>query len=266
MIMQNRVQGKLARINLHRGGPIKSLCFGKTGTGGRNNTGRVTAPHRGCGAKRKIRIIDTKRSEFWGVEATVKRLEYDPGRTGRIALVEYPCGSQRYVLAPEGLSSGDKIVAGDKVDNKIGNVMPLRSIPQGLVIHNVELHPGKGGQVARSAGAYARIAGRDGDYVILKMRSGELRKFSQHCLATIGTVSNADHSNRIIGKAGRNRWLGVRPSVRGIAKNPVDHAMGGRTNGGRAPCTWDGKVTRGRKTRSPNKLSNRLIVSRRPSA
>lgn len=248
--------------DLHKGGPLKSLSFGKMCTGGRNNTGRVTAPYRGGGAKRKVRILDHKRTEFWGQIGEVIRLERDPGRTGYIALIKY--GEEfRYILSPEGLSVGDIIVAGEKVENKIGNCMPLKNIPQGLVVHNIEMYPGKGAQVARSAGTYARITGRDGDYIILKMRSGELRRFSNNCLATIGSVSNPDHSNEVIGKAGRNRWLGFRPSVRGIAKNPVDHAMGGRANGGRVPCTWDGKATRGRKTRDIKKLSNKLIITRR---
>jgi large subunit ribosomal protein L2 len=256
----------ILKVDLYKGSPEKALCFGKTGTGGRNNTGRVTAPHRGGGAKRKLRIVDQKRSDFHGVEGLVLRLEHDPGRTGWIALVDYGAGNKRYILAPDGLGVGDKVCAGEKVENKLGNAMPLKNIPQGLVVHNVELIPGRGGQIARSAGSYARIAGRDGDYVILRMRSGELRRFPQNCMATIGIVSNLDHANRNLMKAGRNRWLGVRPSVRGIAKNPVDHAMGGRTNGGRVPCTWDGKVTRGRKTRNPNKISNRLIVRRRGHA
>jgi large subunit ribosomal protein L2 len=247
---------------LHKGGPLKSLCFGKRSTGGRNNTGRITAPYRGGGAKRKLRIVDVRRTEFWGQTGEVIRIEKDPGRTGYIALVKY--GEDfRYILAPDGLNIGDTVTAGEKVENKAGNCMPLKNIPQGLVVHNIEMYPGRGAQVARSAGTYARIAGRDGDYILLKMRSGELRKFSNNCLATIGIVSNPDHSNQIIGKAGRNRWLGFRPSVRGIAKNPVDHAMGGRTNGGRVPCTWDGKPTRGRKTRDTKKLSSKLIVTRR---
>lgn len=252
-------------ITLHRGAPVKSLCFGKRGTGGRNNTGRITAPYRGGGAKRKIRIIDQKRVDFWGEPGEVVRIERDPGRSAHIALVRYSDNQQRYIIAPAGLAAGDTVIAGDKVDNKIGNTMPLKNIPQGLTVYNVELSPGKGGQIARSAGTFARITGRDGDFVILKMRSGELRRFPQNCLATIGIASNGEHSNRIIGKAGRNRWLGKKPSVRGIAKNPVDHAMGGRTNGGRVPCTWDGKPTRGRKTRDPNKLSNKLIITRRKS-
>ena len=248
---------------LHKGGPLKALSIGKRGTGGRNNLGRITAPHRGGGAKRKLRMVDTSRTEFWNQPAEVIRIEKDPNRTAYIALVKYPSNENRYIIAPEGLAAGDMVISGDKVENRIGNTMPLKNIPQGLTVHNVELYPGRGGQIARSAGAYARIAGRDGDFVILRMRSGETRRFPQNCLATIGIASNLEHSNRNIGKAGRSRWLGIRPSVRGIAKNPVDHAMGGRTNGGRVPCTWDGKPTRGRKTRDTKRLSNRLIISRR---
>lgn len=248
---------------LHAGGPVKSLSFGKRGTGGRNNTGRITAPHRGGFAKRKLRMVDFKRTEFWDDSASVIRIEKDPNRSAYIALIQYSDGTQRYILAPEGLEAGSVVSSGTKVDNKPGNTMPLKNIPQGLPVHNIEFRPGAGGKVAKSAGCSARITGRDGDYIILRMRSGELRRFPQDSLATIGIVSNADHSNRVIGKAGRNRWLGIRPSTRGIAKNPVDHAMGGRTHGGRAPCTWDGKPTRGRKTRNPNSLSNKLIISRR---
>jgi len=253
----------ILRTELHKGGPVKCLSFGKIGTGGRNSRGRITSSHRGGGAKRKLRIMDMHRSDCFGEVATVLRFEYDPGRSAYIALIEYTSGEKRYIIAPEGLSVGDKIVSGEKVENRIGNAMQLRNIPQGILVHNVELHPGCGGQIARSAGAHARIAGRDGNYVILKMRSGELRKFNQTCMATIGTVSNADHSNRVIGKAGRSRWLGIRPWTRGIAKNPVDHAMGGRTHGGRSPCSWDGKLIRGKKTRDPNKISTNLIISRR---
>lgn len=255
----------MSTVELHRGGPVKALSFGKKSTGGRNNTGRITAPHRGGGVKRKIRIIDNKRTEFWNQAAEVVRIEKDPNRSAYIALIQYPDNQQRYIIAPEGLKAGDVVIAGDKVENKSGNTMPLKNIPQGLTVFNIELTPGSGGQIARSAGTYARIAGRDGNFAILKLRSGETRKFSKDCLATIGIASNSDHSNRVIEKAGRNRWLGIRPSVRGIAKNPVDHAMGGRTNGGRVPCTWDGKPTRGLKTRNKKSLSNRLIISRRKS-
>jgi large subunit ribosomal protein L2 len=250
-------------IELYKGRPLKTLCKGKVSSGGRNNTGRVTAPHRGGGVKRLLRSIDTKRTDFWNEHGEVIRFEKDPNRTAYIALVKYPNDNYRYIIAPQGLSVGAKIISGDEVENVVGNTLKLKDISQGLMVHNIELTPGRGGQIARSAGSYARIAGREGDFILLKMRSGELRKFSQNCLATIGAVSNENHSNESIGKAGKSRWLGVRPSVRGIAKNPVDHAMGGRTDGGRVPCTWDGKPTRGRKTRSKTKLSNRLIVSRR---
>lgn len=248
--------------SLYKGRPVKALVFGKTCSGGRNNRGRITAPHRGGGVKRLLRIVDFKRTEFWGIPAIVEHIEYDPGRTARIALIEYQNGEKRYIIAPENLQINQHILADDQAEPTVGNVMPLRNIPQGLTIHNVELVPGRGGQVARSAGSYARVVGRDGDFIILRMRSGEVRKFNQHCLATIGCVSNGEHSNVKLVKAGQSRWRGIRPVVRGIAKNPVDHAMGGRTNGVR-PETWDGKPTRGFKTRDKKKLSSRLIISRR---
>lgn len=247
---------------LHKGRPLKSLVFGKKSSGGRNNRGRITAPHRGGGVKRLLRKVDFKRTEFWEMPATVKRIEYDPGRTAYIALIEYSNGQNRYIVAPDSLKIDQEIVSGDHVEPTIGNMMPLSNIPQGLVIHNIEMIPGRGGQVARSAGAYARIVGRDGDSIILRMRSGETRKFNRNCLATIGIVSNINHSNVKLTKAGQSRWKGIRPVVRGIAKNPVDHAMGGRTNGVR-PETWDGKPARGLKTRNKKKLSNRVIISRR---
>lgn len=261
----------ILRENLHKGGPLKSLCFGQARSGGRNNNGRITAARKGGNSHRKvIRIIDSKRNEFWNIPGEVIRLERDPGRTGRIALIKYIVDANnnnveqyRYIVCPDGLQVGSSIIAGDKVEPNVGNAMKLKDAPQGTVVHNLELYPGKGAQICRSAGAGASITGRDGDFVILKLRSGELRRFNRECLCTIGEVSNKNHSNEIIGKAGRNRWLGRRPSVRGIAKNPVDHAMGGRTDGGRVPCTWDGKPTRGLKTRNPKKLSNRYIVKGR---
>lgn len=253
---------KIRKLDLHKGRPFKSLVFGKKSTGGRNNTGRITAKHRGGGHKRLLRIIDTHRTEFWNQFAEVVRIEKDPGRSGFIALIKYPNDEHRYILAPKDLKVGTKIIAGDTVEPVLGNTTHLKSIPQGLLVHNVELVAGNGGQIAKSAGCYARIAGRDGEYIILKLKSGELRKFPQTCLATIGMVSNEDHFNKVVGKAGASRWLGIRPWSRGIAKNPVSHPMGGRTNGGRIPCTPQGRPTRGMKTRR-NRVSDRLILSRR---
>ena len=247
---------------LYKGRPLKSLVFGRHATGGRNNKGRVTSDHRGGGAKRLIRVVDFKRTEFWDMKATVERIEYDPGRSGRIALIKYSNGQERYILAPQGLEPRQTVVSSNIAEPVVGNVMPISNIPQGLVVHNIELIPGRGGQIARSAGAYARIVGRDGDFIVLRMRSGELRKFNGQSLATIGSVSNPEHSNIKLTKAGESRWRGIRPVVRGIAKNPVDHAMGGKSNGG-IPRTWDGKPTRGLRTRDRKKLSNRLIITRR---
>ncbi len=249
-------------LEIHKGRPLKSLVFGKKSTGGRNNTGRITARHRGGGHKRLLRIVDMNRTEFWNQFAEVVRIEKDPGRSGFIALIKYENDHYRYILASKDLKVGAKIIAGDQVEPTIGNTTYLKNIPQGLLVNNVELYAGRGGQIARSAGSYARITGRDGQYIILRLKSGEVRKFSQDCLATIGIVSNDNHFNKVIGKAGASRWLGIRPWSRGIAKNPVSHPMGGRTNGGRIPCTPWGIPTRGIKTRK-NKKSNNLILSRR---
>jgi len=249
------------RSDLHRGKPVKGLVEGKTSTGGRNNVGRVTVRWRGGGHKRAYRIIDFKRRRF-DVSATVERLEYDPNRTAFIALVRYDDGELSYILAPQRLKAGDKVVSGDKVDIKPGNAMPLRSIPVGTVVHNVEMKPGRGGQIARAAGNYVQLVGRDADYALLRLSSGEVRKVRSECMATIGAVSNPDQQNINIGKAGRNRWLGKRPSVRGVAMNPIDHPHGGgegRTSGGRHPVTPWGKPTKGKKTRS-NKSTNRFIL------
>ncbi|MFD2233119.1 50S ribosomal protein L2 [Phaeospirillum tilakii] len=252
------------RSDLWKGKPLSSLTEGLRSKGGRNNTGRITAYGRGGGHKRRYRLIDFKRTKF-DVVATVERLEYDPNRTAFIALISYADGEKAYILAPQRLGVGDQVVAGEKVDIKPGNAMPLKNIPVGTVVHNVELKPGKGGQMARSAGTYAQLVGKDQGYAQLRLASGELRMVRGECLATIGAVSNPDQQNVSLGKAGRNVWLGRRPSVRGVAMNPIDHPHGGgegRTSGGRHPVTPWGKPTKGKKTRS-NKKTDRLIMRRR---
>ncbi len=252
------------RSELHKGKPVKMLTEGLTGSGGRNNTGRITARRMGGGHKRTYRIVDFKRRKF-DMPATVERLEYDPNRTGFIALVKYEDGTLSYILAPQRLKAGDVIVSGEKVDVKPGNAMPLKNIPVGTIVHNVELKAGKGGQLARSAGTYLQLVGRDQGYAQLKLPSGELRMVRGECMATIGAVSNPDQSNVVIAKAGRNRWLGKRPAVRGVAMNPIDHPHGGgegRTSGGRHPVTPWGKPTKGKKTRQ-NKGTDKLIIRRR---
>ncbi|PWC33877.1 50S ribosomal protein L2 [Azospirillum sp. TSO35-2] len=254
------------RSELWKGKPVKSLTEGLTKSGGRNNTGRITARRMGGGHKRVYRLVDFKRRKF-DVPAVVERLEYDPNRTAFIALVKYQDGTLSYILAPQRLKVGDTVVSGEKVDVKPGNAMPLRSIPVGSIVHNVELKPGKGGQVARSAGTYLQLVGRDGGYAQLKLPSGELRIVRGECMATLGAVSNPDQMNTNLGKAGRNRWLGKRPSVRGVAMNPIDHPHGGgegRTSGGRHPVTPWGKPTKGKKTRH-NKKTDGLILRRRHS-
>jgi large subunit ribosomal protein L2 len=249
------------RSSLHKGKPVKALTEGLSKSGGRNNHGRVTAFNRGGGHKRSYRIIDFKRQKF-DVPATVERLEYDPNRTSFIALVKYADGELAYILAPQRLQAGDTVISGKRVDVKPGNAMPLASIPVGTIVHNVEMKPGKGGQIARSAGTYVQLVGRDHDYAILRLSSGEQRLVRGECMASIGAVSNPDHANITIAKAGRNRWLGKRPSVRGVAMNPVDHPHGGgegRTSGGRHPVTPWGKPTKGKKTRA-NKATDKYIV------
>lgn len=251
------------RSELWKGKPVKALTEGLKKTGGRNNTGRITTRHIGGGHARRYRLIDFKRRKF-DVEATVERLEYDPNRTAFIALITYKDGEQSYILAPQRLQKGDVIVASEKADIKPGNAMLLKNIPVGTIVHNVEMKVGKGGQMARSAGAYAQIAGRDNGLVQIKMNSGELRTVPQDCMATVGAVSNQDHSNVVIAKAGRTRWLGVRPTVRGTAMNPIDHPHGGgsgKTSGGRHPVTPWGKGTKGTKTRN-NKRTDRWIIRR----
>jgi large subunit ribosomal protein L2 len=250
---------------LHKGKPVKRLTVGLTGKGGRNNMGRITARRRGGGHKRKYRMVDFKRRKY-DIVATVDRIEYDPNRTAFIALITYADGEQSYILAPQRLAAGDTVIAGERVDIKPGNAMPMNSIPIGTIVHNIEMKPGKGGQIARSAGTYAQIVGRDAGYIQLKLTSGEVRMVRGECMATIGAVSNPDQSNIKIGKAGRKRWLGKRPAVRGVAMNPVDHPHGGgegRTSGGRHPVSPWGKPTKGKRTRNKKKSSNRLIIRSR---
>ena len=252
------------RSELWKGRPEKALVEGLTKSGGRNSNGRITVRRRGGGAKKLYRKIDFKRSKH-DIEAKVERLEYDPNRTAFIALVKYLDGELAYVLAPQRLKVGDKIISGEKVDVKPGNAMKLKSIPVGTVIHNVEMKPGKGGQLARAAGSYAQLVGRDGAMAQLRLQSGEVRLVPGECMATIGAVSNPDHMNETIGKAGRTRHKGFRPSVRGVAMNPVDHPHGGgegRTSGGRHPVTPWGKPTKGRKTRNNKKTNKPIIRSR----
>ncbi len=254
----------VSRQNLHNGKPEKSLTSGLSKTGGRNNTGRVTAWHRGGGHKRKYRTIDFKRTKF-DIEAIVERIEYDPNRTSFIALIIYDDGVKSYILAPQRLNVGDRVISGEKVDIKVGNAMPISSIPLGTLIHNVELKPGKGGQLARAAGTYVQLVGRDQSNSILRMASGEVRLVLSSCMASIGSVSNADNQNIKDSKAGRSRWQGKRPHVRGVAMNPIDHPHGGgegRTSGGRHPVTPWGKPTKGKRTRS-NKKTDRMIIRRR---
>jgi large subunit ribosomal protein L2 len=252
------------REGLWKGKPEKSLTEGLRKNGGRNNTGRITARRRGGGHKRRYRMIDFKRLKF-DVFATVERLEYDPNRTAYIALIKYSDGDVAYILAPQRLAVGDQVVSGQRVDIKPGNALPMQNIPVGTIIHNVEMKVGKGGQIARSAGTYAQLIGKDQGYAQLRLNSGELRLVRGECMATIGAVSNPDNQNIKLGKAGRKRWLGKRPAVRGVAMNPVDHPHGGgegRTSGGRHPVTPWGKPTKGKRTRK-NKQTDRLIMRRR---
>ena len=254
------------RSELHKGKPVKTLTKGLSKSGGRNNHGRITSRRRGGGAKRTYRIVDFKRNRFEA--AVVERLEYDPNRSAFIALIKYPNDDLSYILAPQRLAAGDTVVAGDRVDVKPGNAMPLSAMPIGTIIHNVEMKQGKGGQLARSAGTYVQLVGRDQGYAILRLTSGEQRLVRSECMATVGAVSNPDNSNIKLAKAGRNRWLGKRPSVRGVAMNPVDHPHGGgegRTSGGRHPVTPWGKPTMGKRTRSTKKPSSKYILRRRRS-
>jgi large subunit ribosomal protein L2 len=252
------------RSELYKGKPVKGLTEGKSSTGGRNNYGRITVRWRGGGHKRAYRLVDFKRTKL-DMPAVVERLEYDPNRTAFIALIRYQDGELSYILAPQRLAVGDSVVAAKQADVKPGNAMPLASMPVGTIVHNVEMKPGRGGQIARSAGTYAQYVGRDAGNAILRLNSGEQRLVHQNCMATVGAVSNPDHGNISIGKAGRNRWLGRKPSVRGVAMNPVDHPHGGgegRTSGGRHPVTPWGKPTKGKKTRN-NKRTDKFIVRSR---
>ena len=252
------------RSHLWKGKPVKTLTEGKSSAGGRNNLGRITVRFRGGGHKQTYRIVDFKRRKF-DMPAKVERIEYDPNRTSFIALIKYADGEQAYIIAPQRIAPGDEVVSGNQVDVKPGNAMPLANMPVGTIVHNVELKIGKGGAIARSAGSYAQIVGRDQGYVIVRLNSGEQRLVHGQCFGTVGAVSNPDHMNTSLGKAGRKRWLGRKPHNRGVTMNPVDHPHGGgegRTSGGRHPVSPWGKPTKGKKTRS-NKSTTKFIVSSR---
>ena len=255
---------KVVNAELHKGKPLAALIEKKSKSGGRNNNGRITTRHIGGGHKQHYRVIDFRRNKD-GIPAVVERLEYDPNRTAHLALLKYADGERRYIIAPKGVSAGTSLVSGVDADIKAGNTLPLRNIPLGSVIHCIELKPGKGAQIARSAGTSAQLVAREGAYATLRLRSGEMRKVLVECRATLGEVGNSEHSLRQLGKAGAKRWKGVRPTVRGVAMNPVDHPHGGgegRTSGGRHPVTPWGVPTKGYKTRK-NKRTNKLIVRRR---
>ena len=255
---------KVVHPDLHKGAPHKALLESQSRTGGRNNAGRITTRHRGGGHKQHYRRIDFKRNKD-GVPAVVERLEYDPNRTANIALLKYADGERRYIIAPRGVAAGDELMSGASAPIKSGNTLELRSIPVGSVVHCIELKPGKGAQLARSAGTSAQLVAREGTYATLRLRSGEMRRVLTSCRATLGEVSNSEHNLASLGKAGAKRWRGVRPTVRGVAMNPVDHPHGGgegRTSGGRHPVSPWGVPTKGKKTRS-NKRTDRLIVRRR---
>jgi len=255
---------KVVNAELHTGKPHAALLEKKSKSGGRDNNGRITTRHIGGGHKQHYRLVDFKRNKD-GIPAVVERLEYDPNRSANIALLKYADGERSYILAPKGLVAGDQVISGENAPIKVGSSMSLRSVPVGSVIHNVELKPGKGGQIARSAGTSAQLVARDGAYCTLRLRSGEMRKVLSDCRATLGEVGNAEHALRELGKAGASRWRGVRPTVRGVVMNPVDHPHGGgegRTSGGRPPVTPWGVPTKGYKTRK-NKRTDKLIVRRR---
>ena len=252
------------RTGLWKGKPVKELTRGKTKTGGRNNHGHITSHHMGGGHKRRLRLVDFKRRKF-DVTAIVERLEYDPNRSAFIALIKYKDGELAYILAPQRLKAGDEVVSGERVDIKPGNAMPLANMPVGTIVHNVELKKGRGGQMVRSAGAAGVLMAKDGDYAQVRLPSTEIRLVHLDCRATIGQVSNIEHANISLGKAGRKRWLGFRPHQRGVSMNPVDHPMGGgegRTSGGRHPCSPWGQLAKGLKTRN-NKRTDGMIVKRR---
>jgi len=253
------------RTELWKGKPIKSLTEGLNKTGGRNNKGRVTSRRRGGGHKRLYRVIDFKRTKF-DVPATVQRLEYDPNRSAFIALIKYEDGEEAYILAPQRLQEGDAVIAANRADIKPGNAMPMANMPVGTIIHNVEMKPGRGGQLARAAGAYVQLIGKDSGFAQLRLTSGELRMVPAKCMATVGAVSNSDNQNINLSKAGRNRWMGKRPQVRGVAMNPVDHPHGGgegRTSGGRHPVSPWGKPTKGARTRKKKKSDDFIMRRRR---
>ena len=259
-----RFKSVLTKEEITKDTPEKSLVVTLKKNSGRNNLGRITVRHRGGGYKKKYRIIDFKRDKF-NIPAKVAAIEYDPNRSANIALLHYLDGEKRYIIAPLNLKVGDIVESGTDVDIKIGNALPLANIPVGTVVHNIELTPKKGAQLARSAGAYCQLAGKEGKYAILKLPSGEIRKVNLKCMATIGQVGNLDHENISIGKAGRSRWLGKRPKVRGVAMNPIDHPLGGgegRSSGGRHPCSPWGWITKGMKTRK-NKRTEKFIIQRR---
>ncbi len=249
------------RRELWKGKPEKALTEGKHSSGGRNSHGRMTSRHRGGGHKKTYRLIDFKRRKF-DVVGVVERIEYDPNRSAFIALINYKDGEKAYIIAPQRLSAGDEVISGERVDIKPGNAMPIKNMPIGTIMHNIELRPGKGGQLSRSAGTFAQLVGRDQDFAQIRLSSGEMRLINAEGMATIGSVSNQDRKNTVVGKAGRSRWMGKRPHVRGIAMNPVDHPHGGRTNGGKHWVTPWGLSTKGKKTRN-NKSTNRFIVTRR---
>ena len=259
-----RVVVKVVNPDLHKGGAHKALLAKKSRTGGRNNAGRITTRHRGGGHKQHYRLVDFKRNKD-GIPATVERLEYDPNRSANLALLKYLDGEWRYIIAPRGVKAGDELMSGTTAPIRAGNTMALRNVPVGSVVHCVELKPGKGGQMARSAGTSCQLVAREGTYATLRMRSGEMRRVLSECRATLGEVGNSEHSLRSLGKAGAKRWRGVRPTVRGVAMNPVDHPHGGgegKTSGGRHPVSPWGMPTKGYKTRK-NKRTDKLIVRRR---
>lgn len=252
------------RSQLWKGKPVKSLTEGKSSAGGRNNNGRITVRFRGGGHKQTYRVVDFKRRKL-DMPAKVERIEYDPNRTSFIALIKYADGELAYIIAPQRIAPGDEVVSGNQVDVKPGNAMPLANMPVGTIVHNVEMKIGKGGAIARSAGSYAQIVGRDQGYVIVRLNSGEQRLIHGQCFGTVGAVSNPDHMNTSLGKAGRSRWLGRKPHNRGVTMNPIDHPHGGgegRTSGGRHPVSPWGKPTKGKKTRC-NKSTTKFIVSSR---
>lgn len=245
--------------------PVRSLTTAQRRKAGRNNKGRITVRHRGGGAKRRYRIVDFRRDKL-GIPARVEAIAYDPNRSANLALLKYVDGEKRYILAPAGLKVNDAVMSGTEAEPTVGNALPLKQIPLGMFVHNIEMVPGRGGQIARSAGNSCQVMARDGTYVTLKMPSGELRLIHASCMATIGQVGNAEWSGIQLGKAGRKRWLGIRPTVRGVAMNPVDHPMGGgegRTSGGGHPCSPWGKLSKGGKTRSRSKNSSKFILKRR---